>query len=454
MKNTKLFTIFAAVAFLSLAALTAPIDANAQGRYSRQYSKNNIGSIISKLEQSSNTFKRDFDRALDNSNLDGTNEEKRINDQNKRYESAIKDLRREFNRERDWWSIRDEVEDVIETAQPINQTMASVPFRSQLQNQWAEMRNDLNTLADTFDLPGLGGGGWTGGGWTGGDGWTGGAAVAPPSWARGTFYGRAPDGSQIVLTIQQNGRVTANIAGSMSYGSYTGGNGLYIDGNVARVTRTNNGIRTTRRDGLLTIDYTTRNTGGGNPGGGWWGDPGWSGQTPSAQRPPSWARGTFYGTSPRGERITLAISQNGQLTANINGNNVRGVWTRNNSIFINGETARVTRVGNGIRTASSRETITYSKTNSGGNWGGGGGNERPASWAVGTYTGRTGNTPITLTITNDGRVTANIGGRMSYGTLNGSTLSIDGDTASVTSIRNGIRTTSNRTGQRVDYRRN
>src|SRR5690606_30289878 len=96
MKNTKLIAIFAVAAVLALAVLTDPVDANAQGRYSQRYSKANVGSIISDLERSSNTFKRDFDRALDNSNLDGTNEEKRINDQNKRYEDAVKDLRREY----------------------------------------------------------------------------------------------------------------------------------------------------------------------------------------------------------------------------------------------------------------------------------------------------------------------------------------------------------------------
>lgn len=449
MKNTKLIAIFAVAAVLALAVLTDPVDANAQGRYSQRYSKANVGSIISDLERSSNTFKRDFDRALDNSNLDGTNEEKRINDQNKRYEDAVKDLRREYNRESDWWDLRDEVRDVIEKAQPINSMMNSIGFRGGLQNQWADMRNSINVLADTFDLAGLGGGGWTGGGnWGGGDGWLGGQATTPPSWARGTFYGRAPNGTQIVLTIQQNGRVTANIGGGISYGVYTSGNGLYIDGNVSRVTRTNNGFRTTRRDNREVIEYSNRNTG----------NPGWNGNMPEMRRPPSWARGTFYGVSPRGDRITLVIANNGGVTATINGRVNSGIWTRNNQLFINGETSKVSRNGNGIRTVhnSNRETINYTRNNSGGgNWNNPGGADRPASWAVGSYTGRAPNgTVIRLTITNDGRVTANIGGGMSYGTLSGSTLTINGESSTVTSIRNGIRTTAHRNGERIDYRRN
>ena len=35
--------------------------------------------------------------------------------------------------------------------------MNSLPFRRNLERQWTKMRNDLNKLADTYDLPGLNG---------------------------------------------------------------------------------------------------------------------------------------------------------------------------------------------------------------------------------------------------------------------------------------------------------
>ncbi|QYO62474.1 hypothetical protein [Leptolyngbya sp. 7M] len=104
--------------------------------------------------------------------------------------------------------------------------------------------------------------GWGGGGgpgWGGGNpGWGGGQQVSPPSWARGTFYGIAQDGTPITLTIASNGAVTANIGGSMSYGSFIRGNQLAIGGNVSNVTRLSNGIRTTLVGGGVVIDYRRR----------------------------------------------------------------------------------------------------------------------------------------------------------------------------------------------------
>lgn len=185
----------------------------------------------------------------------------------------------------------------------------------------------------------------------GGGGWDGGQTITPPSWALGTFYGSAPDGNQITLTILNNGSVTVNVGGSLSYGRFTRGNVLNLNGANARVTRQGNGILTTRTDSGERISYTRDGFGGG----GGWNPPG------NQINPPSWAQGNFYGVAPNGTAINLTISNNGSVTANIGGSISYGTFTSGNYINIGGATAQVTQVSRGLRTTrtDNGEVINY-----------------------------------------------------------------------------------------------
>lgn len=326
----------------------------AQGRFVNQYSKRDVSNIISRMENSSDAFRRDFDRAMDNSNLNGTSAEDRFNNIVRDFENSVDRLRREFDRNDSWWQSRNQVQSMIRDASPVNTMMNTLPFRRNIENQWNGLRNNINTVADTYDLPGLNGGGWNGGGGGGWGGGGGGQTITPPTWAQGVFYGRAQDGSQITLTINRNGSVNANINGGMSYGTFTRGNMLNIGGAVARVSRQGNGILTVRNDNGERISYSRTWSGGG---GGGWNPPGGGNQI----SPPSWARGTFYGTAPDGNRITLTISNNGQVTVEIGGNMSYGSFVQGNMLSINGAMARVSSVSRGIRTTrtDNGETITY-----------------------------------------------------------------------------------------------
>ena len=260
-----------------------------------------------------------------------------------------------------------------------------------------------------------------------------------PSWAVGTFYGRNPQNNyRITMTIMENGNVNVDFQG----GSYANGtfnnNRITIDGAVARVTRLNNGIRTTRIDNGEAIDYyRDRNDDGNNNGGG---------------NVSSWAVGTFYGRNPQnGGQIMLTISRNGSVTVNMGGSNTYGT-INGDRLTIDGISSRVSRLNNGIRTTrlDNRETIDYFRD---GNNNSGGGNI--PSWAIGTFYGRnpqTGNT-ISITIQQNGNVTVSGNGAVVYGTMYDDTLTINGVSSRVTQIRNGIRTTRNDNGERIDYRK-
>ena len=322
--------------------LSSDANAQGQGRYANRYSKRDVSQIINRLEQSSNTFRTQFDRSMDQSNLNGTAAETRFNRNVEDYENSLDRLRADFDRNDSWWESRSNVENVMREARPVNVMMTSLPFRQRLEAQWVRMRTDLNSLADTYDLPGLNGGGWNGGGWNGdggnGGGWNGGGQQGNvPNWAVGTFYGRSGN-DQITLVINRNGRVTADIGGVVVNGTMNR-NTMNIDGGTARISRLNNGIRAVRTDNGLQIDYL-KTSSGWNPGGGNDGGGGQQGDVPN------WAVGTFYGQN-QGQPITLTISSNGRVIANVDGRATYGTIYRD-TMTLDGATVRISRLNNGI----------------------------------------------------------------------------------------------------------
>ncbi len=322
-------------------------DAAAQGRYVGQLSRADVDGIVRRVEESGDDFRSNFRNALDRSNLNNS-QKRTYRNQVDSFERATDRLRSRFDSDDNWWNSRTQVQSLIADSRPLNVTMNAVPFRRQIERQWNRLRDDVNRLADTYDLAGLAGGGWTGGGGGGGGGW-GGQTITPPTWAQGTFYGTASNGSQITLTIASNGSVNAVIAGRVTYGIFTRGNILNIYGATSRVTRQGNGILTTASDNSERIVYTRSGSGGG-PGDGW--------NTGQQIRPPNWARGTFYGVAPDGANITLTIEANGDVTANINGRTLYGSFTRGNILSIDGAFARVTALPRGIRTARTDGGLT------------------------------------------------------------------------------------------------
>ena len=364
MNSSILRKVFYSAALAGLALLALPGETDAQGRYVGRYSRGDVDQIIRRLEDSGDEFRRDFRQAVDRSNLSGS-QKRTYRNQVDNFESQTDRLRSNFDRENDWWQSRNQVQNLVAAARPLNQTMNRIAFRRQIERQWNQLRNNVNTLADTYDLPGIAGGGWTGGG---GGNWPGptypgggGGTINPPRWAQGTFYATGPGGQAIILTISPNGSVNASVGQSMTYGTFTRGNIINLSGAQARVVRSGNGIITTRVDNGERIVYRRNPTGPGAGGGGNWGNPGWGGGNQIA--PPTWARGNFRGTGPNGTRIDLTISRNGDVTARIGSATVYGSFTSGNYLTIDGVVSRVVRSGNGLSTTrlDNGETIFYAR---------------------------------------------------------------------------------------------
>ncbi|MCE7961506.1 MAG: hypothetical protein DYH05_03300 [Acidobacteria bacterium ACB1] len=341
------------------AAVILPTVANAQLRNQNRYSKRNVSDIIKRLENSSNKFRRDFDKALDNSPINNTPQEDEYNRLVRNYENSLDRLRSNFDRSRNWWEVRNDVSDVVQQAQPVNQMILRLPFQRNIERQWRQMRTDLNTVADTYDMPGLDGGGWNGG-WNGNQNYPGGGGwdnnwqmSRPPNWAVGTYYGVGPRGERITLAIQSNGRATSSVNGQpVSYGRYYRGL-LTFGQDSATLVRTRNGIDTVSTLNRETISYSKQGwTDGGNDD---WGN---------GSRPSSWAVGTFWATSPQdGSRITMTITNEGNVTV-VMGNGAPSYGRLSgNTLRMGPYTSRLYRQGNGFRTVSDTDgqTISYTR---------------------------------------------------------------------------------------------
>lgn len=357
MSINKLIGTTSTITLFSLVFVLFTIDTAAQGRYSERYSRNDVDRIIRDLEDSGDEFRRDFTNQVNRSNMSGS-QKSRYRDQVNNFENSTDRLRSHFDRGNTWWESRSQVQDVVSNARPLNTTMNVIAFRRDIERQWSRLRNEVNRLADTFDLPGIAGGGWTGGGGGfPGEGFPGGGlnapAIHPPNWAVGRFVGTAPNGVQVNLSISSNGSVTAIINGRMSYGTFTRGNNLSINGTTSRVTRRGDGIRTVRNDNREQTDYSRTGGSGGGGGGGYY--------PPNQVSPPSWARGSFFAIAPNGTRVVLSISVTGAVTANNNGQLNYGSFTSGNMLYINGAYFRVSSISRGIRTVrtDNGETINY-----------------------------------------------------------------------------------------------
>lgn len=316
---------------LCIAALMA---VSAMGQ--RNLGRNQVDTIIRDLETSSDVFSRDF------RNRNTSNNERRIVDN---FENAVDRLRRNFDRNDNWWNTRDDVQGIMDESRRVNQLMNNERFARPLEAQWRDLRRDINLLANTYELPGLGGGGWNGGG---DPGWGGGQTSNPPSWTQGTFYSRNGR-DNIVMTIDNGGRVTVVNNGQTFYGTYFR-NRINVNGDTSDLSRDGNGIRTLNRSTGETTRYTRNGYGGG--------DGGWNGGGGNISRPPSWAQGTFYSTN--GDAITMTISGDGRVTVVTGGQTYFGTFY-NDTITLNGDSSTVAQTRRGISTynQNSGQTTQY-----------------------------------------------------------------------------------------------
>ncbi|MEO6588097.1 MAG: hypothetical protein ABIP06_02105 [Pyrinomonadaceae bacterium] len=141
-------TIFHSIYLLLFTVLFGTVGTvNAQKPY--RVSDRQIQYLLNRIETRTDTFKRDLDRALDSSRLDGSDTEDMINEYVKDFESSTDALKHKFD---DKDSVSGDVEDVLNRASYINSFLMRNRLSTTAQRDWTYIRTDLNTLARYYTV--------------------------------------------------------------------------------------------------------------------------------------------------------------------------------------------------------------------------------------------------------------------------------------------------------------
>jgi len=147
------FALALAAAFLLIPAIGQAQPRVARGRL---YTKADVDRIIKRVEDRSDKFKKEFDKALDRSRLNNTRREDQLNDYADDLEKATDELRREFDRRDTWAENKSEVRKCLEIATKINVAMRARRLGPKVESTWSALRSELNTLAGVYNLPPVG----------------------------------------------------------------------------------------------------------------------------------------------------------------------------------------------------------------------------------------------------------------------------------------------------------
>ena len=140
-----------AAALAALVASTGAADAKGRDR-GREYAKVDVGRVIARVEDQSGAFRKAVDRQLDHSRLNGTRREDRINAEVKQYDRTVDALRSEFSHRDSWMETRGNVDRVLHQAADVNRIMHDENLGRGVENEWGNLRRELNSLADVYNL--------------------------------------------------------------------------------------------------------------------------------------------------------------------------------------------------------------------------------------------------------------------------------------------------------------
>ena len=149
----KLFTAFAAL--LLVLGMADAVSAQRRGR-GRVYTQGQVDRLIKNVETRTDTFVGQFDKSLDRSRLNGTQREDNLNERAKEFERATDELRSNFNSRNRYLDNRDDVARCLNLASDINVAMRNRRLGRATENNWANVRRELNTLAAVYNLPRIG----------------------------------------------------------------------------------------------------------------------------------------------------------------------------------------------------------------------------------------------------------------------------------------------------------
>jgi outer membrane lipoprotein SlyB len=123
----------------------------AEAQYQQPYrvTEREVNQLLRRIENRADRFKNSLGRALDRSRLDNTRREDNINQLVADFEQATNQLRERFNNRT---STTSDVQMVLDRAAWIDRFMQRRQLANNAEQQWSMLRNDLNQLANYYNV--------------------------------------------------------------------------------------------------------------------------------------------------------------------------------------------------------------------------------------------------------------------------------------------------------------
>ena len=129
---------------LGLVGMSAQAQRRSNGTTDRQ-----VSVILQRLEQSSSRFRNSLNLVLVNGRVDETRPQNDINSFEPAFSTAIDQFRDKFSRRQD---VGADVQNILQKAALVNGFMTRNRLNATAQNDWATVRNNLNTLANAYGV--------------------------------------------------------------------------------------------------------------------------------------------------------------------------------------------------------------------------------------------------------------------------------------------------------------
>jgi hypothetical protein len=129
-------------------------DDYGRGRGGRMsdYERRQLRDLARRIEDRSQSFQRNLDRALDRSRIDDTRREDNINELAREFRNAADRFRNVAGDSDDLYRSQDEARHLLQLANRIENTLRRVRLDSRTSNDWYQIRADLRTVADIYRL--------------------------------------------------------------------------------------------------------------------------------------------------------------------------------------------------------------------------------------------------------------------------------------------------------------
>jgi hypothetical protein len=131
------------------------------GRIS-DYERRQLRDLARRIDDRSRDLQRDIDRALDNSRVNGTRREDNINQEARELRDAASRFRNVAGDSNDLYRSSDEARRLLDQASQISRMLNRVRLDGRTGGDWNQLRNDLRTVANIYNLRFNDGGGYYG----------------------------------------------------------------------------------------------------------------------------------------------------------------------------------------------------------------------------------------------------------------------------------------------------